>query len=144
MLGHSLFCNPRLRIVSVSPTVDFGQSGSLIALTFGHDTIVKCDRSLSMLQFSNLKRTGRLTSNIQALAIAFGSKEDMVLIFRAHGLCEDRVEFNNSSTLDEVCPSKILKPVFGTLDGIELSFAIRDGLNQSGFGARSDEVSNNV
>src|SRR6266853_240669 len=96
MLNHSLLCN---RAASASPVVHFGQSVSLIALTFGNDTIVECDRSLSMLQFSNLKRIGRLTSNIQALAIAFGSKEHMVLILRVHGLCEDRIEFNNSSTL---------------------------------------------
>src|SRR5713101_730431 len=142
-LNHSFFfCDTQFR--SVSPTVDFCQPSPLVALTFGNNTVVKCDRPISMPQFSNLKRIGRLTGYIQALAIAFGSKENMVLGFRAHGLCEDRFEFNKGSTMDELRRSKILKPVLRTLDGIEFSFAIRGGLNQSRFCARSDEVANNV
>src|SRR5260370_15120740 len=79
-LNHSFFfCDTQFR--SVSPTVDFCQPSPLAALTFGNNTVVKCDRPLSMPQFSNLKRIARLTGSIQALAIAFGRNENMESAF---------------------------------------------------------------
>src|SRR5580704_4326617 len=107
-----------LRFLLVESLGEVLQANSFITYTLGHDAVFEGDAGGAAAEFAHLESGGRLGADVEPLAVAVRSQEDVVFDAGIHGLPEDRLQVDACGSVDELGRACVFEPILRRLDGV--------------------------
>src|SRR5712692_9593886 len=96
----------------------------LIMLAPGNDTVIKRNVAPALFHFSDFEGSRRLFGDIETAAVSFRRENNVVVVFGADRLHENRIQLDDSLPANELRLSKVLEPILGAFHGIKQPFPV--------------------
>src|SRR5712692_6681145 len=96
----------------------------LIMLAPGNDPVIKRNVAPALLQFADFEGGRRLIGDVETAAVSFQREKNVVVVFCADRLHENRIQLDDSLPANELCLSKVLEPILGAFHGIKQPFPV--------------------